>query len=97
MKRARLVGEDVLDLAEVLRERAAPRVREALGLGVVHGHVPVHPLGVQRAVELEVDLERDRDHEGDEEDEADREHNHVPGQGRYSGDAGLGLGPGGKG
>ena len=39
---------------------AAPGVREALGLGVVHGHVPVHPLGVQRAVELEVDLARYR-------------------------------------
>ena len=38
------------------RGRGVPGVREGLGLGVIHGHVPVDPLGVERPVELEIHL-----------------------------------------
>mmetsp|Transcript_1248 Transcript_1248/g.3760 ORF Transcript_1248/g.3760 Transcript_1248/m.3760 type:complete len:684 (-) Transcript_1248:1219-3270(-) len=72
-ERAGLVGEDVLDLAEV-GDGGGAGERGGVGVLVVHGEVPVDKEGEGLEAELEGDVER----EGDEVDVEDEEGAEAP-------------------
>ena len=54
-KRASLVGEDVLDLPELLVQRRRPRLRRCVGRHVVHLVIPVDPPAVAESYHLHTD------------------------------------------